>query len=193
VLRIPAGTLLFVVGALVLLPLSWWSANKIVLTSEAVVLAVGARYTGALWSQRITARLKQGTPWYLDQSINLINDLALWAATSAVAWFVVGVVPLMLIFVLPPKGVGWGAVAWAFVMSAWYLHKIRRSRVRFLKVPLGLWVFVITLFILKVFQLQIIGTLEQGSIGWIAYAAFAPVVCAAFVEIVLLGTRRTTS
>ena len=188
VLRIPAGTLLFLLGALVLAPLSWWSADKIVLTAEAAVLAVGARYFGTLWSQRIAVRLKAGVPWYLDQSINLINDLARWVATSALAWFVVGVVPLLFVLVLPVEWIAWAALVWSFACMNWYCYKFRPSRVRVLKVPLGLWAFVFAAVVLQVFQKQILGPMEAGSIGQIAYAVYAPLGCALFFEMVVLGT-----
>ena len=67
VLRIPAGFLLFLLISLVLLPLSWWSGNKWVVTAEAVVLAMTARYLGNLWSVRLKRTLAEGfAPWYLD-------------------------------------------------------------------------------------------------------------------------------
>lgn len=190
VLRIPAGFLLFFGLGAVLAPLSWWSGSKIAVAAEAAVLAVGAKYLGRLWFARLKQKIETGAPWYLDQSINLINDLALWAGVSIVAWFAVGVLPLLLVLFVPVEWIPWWAVVWAFAATAWYLIKFRKSRVRFLKIPLGLWVFVVTAVVLKLFQQQIAGPLEAGSIELIAYAAYWPVVVALFVEIVITGTRR---
>jgi hypothetical protein len=191
-LRTPAGFLLFLCIGLVLAPLSWWSQAKIAVAAEAAVLAVGAKYLGRLWSARLQARITVGATWYVDQSINLINDLAFWAAVSIAAWFLVGVPSLLLVFVLPVDWIPWVAMVWGFAATAWYLFKYRKSRLRFLKLPIGLWVFVVTAVVLKLFQQQIVGPLEAGSIGLIAYAAYWPVVCAGFVEIVAIGTRNTT-
>ena len=191
VLRIPAGFLLFLCAGSVLFPLSWWSVSKLAVVAEAAVLAVGARYLGALWSERLAVRIKQTPSWYLDQSINLIDDLARWVGISAVAWFVVGVLPLLLVVMLPLDWVPWGALVWAFACMAWYVFKFRPSRVRMLKIPLGLWVLVAAAVVLRVFQQQIVGPMEAGSIGLIAYVAYQPVVIALFVEILAVGTKKT--
>ena len=172
-----------------LAPLSWWSQAKIAVAAEAAVLAVGAKYLGRLWSARLKARIAAGAPWYLDQSINIVNDLFLWPAVSIVAWFLVGVLPLMLVFVLPAEWIPWAAMVWGFAATAWYLFKFRKSRLRFLKMPIGLWVFVVTAVVLKLFQQQIVGRLEAGSIGLIAYLAYWPVVAGLFTETVIVGTR----
>lgn len=193
VLRIPAGFLAFIGLSAVLLPLSWWSGSKLAAAAEAVVLAVGAKYLGVLWAARLKPRLAAGVPWYLDQSIDLIDDLFRWLGACIVAWFAVGVLPLMLVFVLPVEWVPWGALAWAFAATAFYLFKYRRSRVRFLKVPLGLWVFVLAAVILRLFQQQLVGPMEAGSIELIAYTACWPVVMAMFVEFVVVGTQKHTS
>jgi hypothetical protein len=190
VLRIPAGSLVFICGALLLVPLSWWSGSKLAVTAEAAVLTVGARYLGALWSGKIALRLQSGKPWFLDQSVNLIDDLARWMATAAVAWFVVGVLPMLLVFVLPVDWIVWGALLWALACTAWYCYKFRPSRVRYLKIPLGLWAFVAVAAVLQVLQKQILGPIEAGSIGLIAYVAYAPAVCALFAEIAVVGVRR---
>ncbi len=192
VLRIPAGFLSFLVLAVLFAPLSWWSGSKIAVAAEAVVLAVGAKYLGRLWSARLEARIEAGAPWYLDQSANIVNDLFLWAGVSIVAWFAVGVLPLLLVFVFPVEWIPWGAMVWGFAATAWYLFKFRKSRVRLLKLPIGLWVFAVTALVLKLFQQQIAGPMEAGSIELIAYAAYWPVVCALFVEIAQIGTRKTT-
>lgn len=190
-LRIPAGFLLFILLGLMAVPLSWWSGAKFVVTAEAVVLAVSARYLGNLWSARLKRTLGEGfAPWYLDQSINLINDLFLWAGLSIVAWFLVGVLPLMLVFVLPVEWIPWAAMLWGFGLTAYYLVWVRKSRVSVLGVPLGLWVMGAAAVILLVFEKQIAGPLEPGSIGVIAYAAYAPVVTGLFVEIAVLGTHK---
>jgi hypothetical protein len=42
--------------------------------------------------------------------------------------------------------------------------------------------------VLQLFEKQIAGPMEPGSIGVIAYAAYAPVVAGLFVEIAVLGT-----
>ncbi len=190
-LRTPAGFLLFLCIGLVLAPLSWWSQAKIAVAAEAAVLAVGAKYLGRLWSARLQARIEAGPPWYLDQSANIVNDLFLWAAVSIVAWFLVGVLPLMLVFVLPADWIPWAAMVWGFAAIAWYLFKFRKSRLRFLRLPIGLWVFVVTAVVLMLFQQQIVGRLEAGSIGLIAYLAYWPVVAGLFTETVIVGTRKS--
>ena len=190
VLRVPAGFLAFIGLELVMLPLSWWSGSKLAAAAEAVVLAVGVKYLGALWAARLKPRIEAGAPWYLDQSINLRDDLFRWLGVCIVAWFAVGVLPLMLVFVLPVEWVPWGALAWAFAATAFYLFKYRRSRVRLLKVPLGLWVFVVTAVVLKLFQQQLAGPMEAGSFEQIAYVAYWPAVAAMLVEFVVIGTPK---
>jgi hypothetical protein len=190
VLRIPAGFLLFLALAVLFAPLSWWSGSKIAVAAEAVVLAVAAKYFGRLWSARFKERVAVGAPWYLDQSINLINDLFLWVGVSIVAWFAVGVLPLLLVLFMPVDWIPWGAMVWGFAATAWYLFKYRKSRVRLLKLPIGLWAFAVTAVVLKLFQQQIAGAMEAGSIELIAYAAYWPVALALFVEIVVLGTHK---
>ncbi len=190
VLRLPAGFLLFMGACALFMPLSWWSGHKLVLAAEAVVAAVGARYIGGIWSQHIEARLKDRRPWYLDQSINLVNDFCYWMAACMVAWFAVAVLPLLSVFILPFAWVPWAALLWGFVLSAWFFYKYHPSRTRILKIPLGLWVFVASAGALQLFQKQFIGPLETGSIQQIAYTAFWPVVAGIFMEVVMLGTRR---
>ena len=193
VLRIPAGFLLFLGSGLVLGALSWWSGSKLAVAAEAAVSALGARYLGALWAARLKPRIEAGAPWYLDQSVNLIEDLFRWIGVCAVTWFAVGVLPLMLVFVLPVEWVPWGALLWAFAATAFYLFKYRQSRMQFLKAPLGLWVFVLTAVILRLFQQQFVGPMEAGSIELIAYTACWPVVIAMFVEFVVIGTRKVAA
>jgi len=193
VLRIPAGFLAFIGLGVVLLPLSWWSGSKLAAAAEAVVLAVGVKYLGALWAARLKPRIEAGAPWYLDQSIALIDDIFRWLGVCVVAWFAVGVLPLMLVSVLPMEWVHWGALVWAFAATAVYLSKYRKSRVRFFKVPLGLWVFVLTAVIMRLFQQQLAGPMEAGSIELIAYTACWPVVVAMFVEFVVIGTRKAAA
>jgi hypothetical protein len=191
VLRIPAGFLLFLAAGFVLGPLSWWSGSKLVVAAEAAVLAVGAKYLGVPWSGRLQQRLAAGpAPWYLDQSINLIEDLFRWLGICIVTWFAVGVLPLVFVLFLPLAWIPWAALLFGFALTAWYLYKFRKSRVRFLKVPLGLWVFVLTVVVLKLSQKQLMGPMEEGSIELIAYTACWPVVVAGFVEIVVLGTKQ---
>lgn len=191
VLRIPAGFLLFLALAVLFAPLSWWSSSKIAVASEAAVLAMGVKYLGRLWSARLKARIETVAPWYLDQSINLINDLFLWVGVSLVAWFVVGVLPLLLVVILPVEWIPWGAMIWGFAATAWYLFKFRKNRLQFLKLPLGLWVFAVTAVVLKLFQQQIAGPMEAGSIELIAYSAYWPVVSALFIEITIIGTSHS--
>lgn len=190
VLRIPTGFLLFIVLGAVLLPLSWWSGNKLAVATEAVVLAVGVKYLGARWAAWLKPRLSEGAPWYLDQSINLIDDLFRWVGYSILAWFVAGVLPLMLVFVLSVEWMPWGALVWAFGATTWFLIGLRRSRVRPLKLPLGLWMQAVTTVVLVLFQKQIAGPLEPGSVELIGYIAYWPVVVGLFVEIVVVGTPK---
>ena len=192
VLRLPAGFLVYLALGLVLLPLSWWSGSKLGTAAEAAVLAVGARYLGLRWAAHLRPRLEPAPPWYLDQSIDLIADLGRWLLASVATWFAVGVVPLVLAFVLPLDSVPWGALAWAFGATAWYLYDFRKARVRLLKLPLGLWVFIAAAVILQLFQQQLMGPMEPGSIGLVAYTACWPVVAAVFVEVVVLGTKKPT-
>lgn len=193
VLRTPAGLLVFLSVAFILAPLSWWSASKLAVGAEAAVAAVGAWYIGERWSRRLAPRVAAGAPWYLDQSINLVEDTFRWIGACVVAWFAVGVLPLLFVFVMPPQWVPWLAMAWAFALLAWYLYNVRKSRVRFLKIPLGLWVFAVAAIVLQVFQKQIMGPMEEGSIGQIAYAAYAPAACALLAEIIVIGTRKDRS
>jgi len=191
VLRLPIGFLLYLVLGLLLVPLSWWSGSKLVAASEAVVLTVGARYFGALGSAKLKTRIEQGNaPWWLDQSIDLIADLARWIAVCIVAWFTVSLLPMVFVFVLPLEWIAWAAMVWGFGLAAWYLYKVRKSRVRLFKVPLGLWVFVLTAVVLQLFQKQLVGLMEAGSIEQIAYAAWWPVLAGMFIEIVVWGTER---
>lgn len=181
---------------LVLGPLSWWSGSKLAVVAEAAVLAVGAKYLGALWSERLKLKLAAApAPWYLDQSINLVADLIRWLLVCIVTWFAAGVLPLMLVlvFVLPVEWVPWVALLWAFTATAFYLFKYRHSRVRFFKIPLGLWAFMLAAAILRLFQQRLVGSMEAGSIELIAYAAYWPAVIAMFVEFVVIGTRKATA
>ncbi len=191
VLRVPAGLLVFLGLCLILLPLSWWSGAKIVVGLEAAVTAVAAIAVGRLWTKRLVVQLSEATPpWYLDPSINLVNDLLRWAFACIVAWFLVAILPLMLVFVLPVEWVPWAAMLWGFGLTAYYLVKVRPSRVQLFDIPLGLWVMGAVALILMVFEKQIAGPLEPGSIGVIAYGAYAPVVAGLFVEIAVLGTPK---
>jgi hypothetical protein len=193
VLRIPAGLLVFLSMAAVLLPLSLWSGSKLAVGAEAAVAAVSAWYLGERWSKALAPRVAAGVSWYLDQSINLIEDLFRWIGACVVAWVLVGLLPLLFVLVMPLQWVPWIAMTWAFALLAWYLYKVRRSRVRIFMVPLGLWIFVATALVLQVFQKQIMGPMEEGSIGLIAYAAYALGACALFVEIIVIGTRKPAS
>lgn len=195
VLRIPAGLVVFLVLGAVLLPLSWWSGSKLVVAVEAAVLAALVHYFGGKWSQRLATRLAPGSasPWWLDQSVNLVDDLARCVAYSALAFFLVVVPSMLLIFFMPLEEVHWGALALSFAATAWYLIKVRKTRGLFLRVPLGLWAFVPAAALLKILQPQLAGPLEVGSFELITYAAYWPVVAALFVELVLVGTRGAVS
>jgi len=194
VLRLPLGFLLFLGIAVVLAPLSCWSGSKIAVAVAGSLAALAARYPGTYWS----ARLKQNKtargapPFYLDQSINLLDDLFRWLGVSIVAWFAVGVLPLLLVFVFPVEWIPGVAMVWGFAATAYYLYAVRKSHVRFLKLPLGLWALAATTLVLKVFQDRIAGPLEAGSVWLIGYSVYYPVIMALFVEIVLLGTPRST-
>jgi hypothetical protein len=192
VLRTPVGLLVFLGLALLLAPLSAWSGSKLAVGAEAAVAAVGAWYAGERGSRRLAPLVSAGASWYLDQSINGVEDLFRWLGACVVAWFAVGVLPLLLVFIMPLQWVPWVAMVWAFALLTWYLYKVRPSRVRILKIPLGLWVFVVAALVLQMFQKQIAGPMEEGSIGAIAYAAYAPVAGALFAEVVASGTKRTT-
>jgi len=188
-LRVPVGFLSYLGLAAFLMPLSWWSGSKPAVVTEAVVAAVLSRYVGA-WLSRLLQPKLISEHWYLDQRINLVDDLFRWAFVSGIAWFVAGLLPLLLVFLLPLEWISEVALIWAFAVLVWYLHKQRPSRARFAKVPLGIWVFIASETVLRVFQAQLIGPLEAGSIGEIAYVAYAPVVAALFAEIVVLGTLK---
>lgn len=191
VLRVPVGFIVFLGIGAVLAPLSEWSGSKIAVAVAAGLAAFPAKFIGNWWSQRIEPRVMPGipVPWYLDQSINLMDDLFRWTGLSILAWFLAVVPPMLLIMFMPVEWVPWGALVWSFAATAFYLYKYRKSRVRFLKVPLGLYAFVIAALVLLIFQKQIAGTLEVGSFEQIAYIAYWPVVMALLVEIVLVGTR----
>jgi len=187
-LRMPMGLLVFLGLSLILLPLSWWSGSKLVIGAEAAVLAVAAPYFGKLLSLRLAPRMQTCAPWYLDQQIDLVADLFRWAGLCIAGWFTVGILPLALVFVMPAEWVPWTALLWGACALAWYLYKLRPSRLRFLKIPLGVWVLIAAAVLLQLFQKQFVGPLEPGSIGAIAYVAYAPVVIALFAEIVVVGT-----
>jgi drug/metabolite transporter (DMT)-like permease len=192
VLRIPAGTLVFIGGALLLVPLSWWTQSKIVVTAEAAVLAVSARYLGTLWARYIAQKLEAAKPWYLDQSINLIDDLARWIGFSVLAWFLAVVPPMLLVMFMPAEWVPWGALVWSFAATTFYLYKYRKGSPRFLKVPLGLYVFVATAVLLLIFQKQLAGPMQAGSFQQIGYLAYWPAVSVLFMELILIGTRKAS-
>lgn len=187
VLRLPAGTLVFVAASLLLLPLSWWSENKLVTGAEAAAGAVLAPYLGKLWSGRLVPRLQPTPPWYLQQSVNLLNDLFRWGFACIIAWFVVGVLPLVFIFVLPAEWILWAALPWAFVALTWYLLKIQPSRIRILKLPLGLWAMAAAALVLQLSQRLFAGSLEPGSIAQLSYLVYLPTTLALATEMVLIG------
>lgn len=193
VLRVPAGIWVLLGLSAVLLPLSWWSGSKLITAAEAGVAAFAAVYLGGLWSKRVEERLKAGTAWYLDQRINLINDLFRWLFACIVAWFVVGVLPLALIFVMPPEYIVWGALAWAFACIAWYSCKFQPSRVRLLRIPADLWMLAAAAAMVRLLQRWTIGPLETGSIAQIGYLVCLPVVIAIFVKIVMLSDSKTAT
>lgn len=192
VLRVPVGFLVFLGLGLVLAPLSAWSGSKIAVAVAAGLTAFPAKFIGAWWSQRLEPKVMPGvpTPWYLDQSISLFDDLFRWIGLCILAWFLAVVPPMLLIMFIPVEWVPWGALVWSFAATAFYLYKYRMSRLRFLKVPLGLYIFVITAVLLLVFEKRLAGTLEAGSFEQIAYVAYWPAVAMLFVELVLVGTRK---
>lgn len=190
VLRVPVGFLLYLVLAAALVPLAWWSQSRLAVAAEALVAAVLARYVGAWLMRLVEPKARVAPPWYLDQRFNLIENLARWVFVAGLAWFVVGVLPLLLVFLLPVEWITWAALAWAFAALAWYCYRQRPSRVRLLKVPLGLWVFVVAVVLLKLLQPQLMGPLEAGSIGEIGYLVYLPTVAALFAEVVLVGTAQ---
>jgi hypothetical protein len=188
-LRVPVGFLVYLAAVAVLLPLSWWPGSRLILALEAAVAGTLPGYLGG-WCARLLQPRLAAPPWYLDQRINLMEDLGRWLFVSTIAWFAVGLLPLLLVFVLPLEWIPWAAQAWALAVLVWYLYKQRPSRMRLLKVPLGLWVFVGATVLLKLLQSRLAGPLEAGSIGAVAYAAYAPLVAAFFAEIVVVGTLR---
>lgn len=194
-LRVPTGALCFLAVALPLAPLGVWSGSRWLSGFAAVAAVTAAKFLGASWSSRIEPKIMPGipVPWYLDQSINLIHDLFRWIFACVVAWFGVGVAPLLLVFVLRPEWVPWVALAWGFAATAVYLYKYRKSRVWLFKVTLGLYAFVAAAVLLQLFQKWIAGPLEPGSFEQIAYVAYWPVVSALFVEIVVIGTARNAA
>lgn len=195
VLRVPVGFILYLVLVAVLGALTVWSSSKIAVAAAAGVAALAARYLGAAISGPLQRKIQhssaegQAPPWWLDQSINLIDDLARWVGASVVAWFLIVVPPMLLVFVMPPAAIPWVALVWAFAAMAFYTG---RRPVRGLVSGYRAWVFVfvITAVLLKVFQKQIAGPLEPGSFEQISYMAYWPVVVALFVEFVALGTPR---
>ncbi|HSC48611.1 MAG TPA: hypothetical protein VLG68_11045, partial [Gammaproteobacteria bacterium] len=141
VLRVPLGFLLFSAGAAVLAPLSWWSESKLAVIAAAAVLVNAAFVAGNRGSRKLRQRLGSGSepPFYLDQSINLLDDLFRWLGVSILAWFAVGLLPLLLVFVVPIEWIPWAAMVWGFGATAYFFLAVRKSRVRFLRLPLGLW------------------------------------------------------
>lgn len=195
VLRLPAGFLLYLALVALAGPFSAWSGSKIAVAATACLAALAAKYGGAWWSRKLEPRAVPGVqpPWWLDQSINLLHDLFRWVGACIVAFFTVGVVPLVLVMVMPPDAVPWGAMVWGFAAAAFYIYKYRAARWRPFKLPLGLCAFVITAAVLKAFQKQMAGPLEAGSFEEIVYVAYWPVVAALFVEFVVVGTRKATA
>jgi len=193
-LRVPTGVLLFLAVALPLAPLAAWSGSRLLSVGAAIAAVSLAKFLGAWWSGHIEPKVMPGipVPWYLDQSIDLVDDLARWLAACCVAWFLV-LLALLLGFVLPLEWVPGGALVWAFAVTAVYLFKYRKSRVQLLRVPLGLYVFVIAAVLLKLFQRQIVGVQEAGSFEQIAYTAYWPTVFALFMEFVVIGTRKDSA
>jgi hypothetical protein len=189
-LRVPAGSLAFLGLALVLMSLSWWSGSKLVSVAEAAVAAVAAVVLGEAWSKRLALRLQVLPAWYLDQSINLVNDLLRWTFACIVAWFVVGLLPLLLVAVLPLEDVVWGALTWASLVLTWYLTRHAHNHLRLLKLPLGLWAMAVAALLLRLCQQRIMGPMEAGSVEQIAYGVYQPVVAGLFMEIVVIGCRR---
>jgi|GEM_PF-5450157 len=191
VLRVPAGFLLFLGLTAVLGPLGWWSGNKILVALSAVAAALGAKYLGAWWSAKLEPKTMPGipTPWWLDPSINLLHDVGRWVGACIVAWFALGVLPMLLVFVVPLNAVPWAAMVWSFAGLAWYFYQHRPPRGRLYRVPAGLWAFAVAAAVLALFQKQIAGPMEEGSIWLISYLAYTPAVIALFVEFVVVGTK----
>lgn len=190
VLRLPVGFIVFLVLGLVLAPLSAWSGSKIVVAVAAGLTAFPAKFLGNGLSQRIEPRVMPGVPvpWYLDQSINLMDDLFRWVGLSILAWFLAVVPPMLLVLVIPVEAVPWAALVWAFAATAFYLYKFRPARGRLFRLPLGLYAFVLTAVVLKLFQQKILGPVEAGSFEQIAYVAYWPAVSALFLELIVVGT-----
>lgn len=191
VLRVPVGFWCYLAVAAVLGSLTVWTGSRIAVALAAGYAPLAAKYPGGYWSAKLGSRIPPGVPapWWLDQSVNLMEDLFRWVAGSIVGWFLVIVPPMLLVFVIPPETVPWAALVWAFAAVTFYLYKYRAARWRLFKLPLGLYAFVITAVVLLLFQKQIAGPLEAGSFEQIAYAAYWPVMAALFVEFVVVGTR----
>ena len=192
VLRVPVGFLLFFGLSAVLGPLGWWSGSKLVVAASAIVAAFTSKYLGGVCSAKLEPKVMPGipSPWWLDQSINLLHDVGRWVGASILVWFLVIVPPMLLVFVVPPECVPWAALVWAFVATAFYIYKYRPVRWRISKLPVAFYGFVITSVVLLIFQKQIAGPMEAGSFEQIAYVAFWPVIAALFLEFILVGTKR---
>ncbi|MGE5624411.1 MAG: hypothetical protein ACM3ZT_02565 [Bacillota bacterium] len=192
VLRVPLGFWCYLAAAAVLGSFTVWTGSKIAVALAAGYAPLAAKYPGGYWSAKFEARTQPGlpTPWWLDQSVNLLEDLFRWVAGSLLAWFLTVVPPMLLVFVVPLEWVPWAALIWAFAATVFYIYKYRAARWRLFKLPLALYAFAITSGVLLIFQKQIAGPLEAGSFEQIAYVAFWPAVSALFTEFVVVGTRK---
>lgn len=191
-LRMPTGALLFVVLGIGLLPLSVWSGNKIFAAGAAGLAVVAAKYAGGWWSRRLNARHdpQSRLPWYLDQSINLFDDLFRWLGMSAIAGLLTGVAAPMAGIIIGPDAAPWGAMVVGFGMTAYYLLYIRKTRLRLLGLTPGLWSLPLVVVGLMLLEKRLVGPLETGSIELAYYVAFTPVVAALFIDVVMLGTPK---
>ncbi|HEV2213216.1 MAG TPA: hypothetical protein VGS99_07695, partial [Gammaproteobacteria bacterium] len=188
ILRTPAGFLLATLQALVLVPLSWWFSSRWLMAGSAVAMILVARYAGAAWSRRLAAR--EPKPRYLEQSINLVEDLGRWIGVSMLAWFVAGVAPLVATALVPDYAAPWAAVIWGLAVTAVYLLSVRKSRARLLRLPLALWVQIPVALLLYYFRRTFLGAAAPDSFEAVAYYGYWPVVAAGFVEYVVLGTLK---
>jgi hypothetical protein len=192
VLRLPTGAFLFVALCAALFPLSVWSGNKIVAACAAGAAVVVAKYAGAWWSRRLRARHAEqsGSPWYLDQSINLFDDLFRWLGLSAVAGLLTGVVAPLAGLMFSVDAGPWAAMVIGFGMTGFFLLSVRKSRLRFLGLTPGVWSLPVAVVVLMLLQKQLVGPLEPGSMELAYYVAFAPVVIALFIDVVAIGTPK---
>lgn len=194
VMRMPAGLALFVAVGGVTVPVSVWSQSRwlvaaVVAVQSAASILAGSRVSAWLRERILPRYPRDKIPWLLAQDRHLVKDLVRFAAVAIFAWFVIAIPPILVALVLPAVPVSmprWMAVGLAFAATACYL--VTRSRLRLLRIPPGLWVFVACAAGLALFRSQLGGP-DDGSIQDIAYHAYFPALAAAFAEIVVIGLR----